>query len=160
MQDSNLVVVSVCGLSLICVGLVGVILFLVLRFTGRTFGDFLGGNTIGGAIDSMAGVEPDTRTARVRAQAQRTPSPGNLRAQADSLDFDAAVAKYRNNPNAPSAQSIPFVPSATQPTPPPLDDSAPSLPPRKRRRGFKDEQEMDDMLGGFMDEGGDDVLPF
>ncbi len=76
-----------------------------------------------------------------------------------SLDFDAAVAKYRNNPNA--STSSPVSSQAVQP----LDDTSPrggaSRKKRNRRReDLHDVEEMEDMLGGFADEGGDDLSPF
>jgi hypothetical protein len=158
MQDSSLVVISVCAISLICAGLLGGIVFLALRISGHTLREFLGGETIPDAIDSMAGVEKPTPRNRLRAQTPLQTS--NLRAQADNLDFDAAVAHYRSNPSAPAAPPIPFNPSGATQTAPSLDDEAQPSDRRRRRRGTRDEQEMDDMLGGFMDEGGDDILPF
>src|SRR5690606_17200099 len=99
-------------------------------------------------------------TPRNQFRTQATAKPSDLRAQANNLDFDSAVAKYRNNPSAPAAPPIPFNPSRTTQTAPPLDDEPRPADRRRRRRGTRDEQEMDDMLGGFLDEGGDDILPF
>jgi hypothetical protein len=158
MQDSSLVVISICAISLICVGLLGGIVFLALRISGQTLRGLLGGDTIPDAIDSMAGVE--RATPRNRLRTQTLPKTSDLRAQADNLDFDAAVAHYRSNPSAPAAPPIPFNPSGATQTAPSLDEEPQTADRKRRRRGTRDEQEMDDMLGGFMDEGGDDILPF
>ena len=155
MQDPTLVLISVCAISLICVALVAGLGFLVLRITGRTLTEFLGGGSVPDAVDTLAGVESTPGNNYVRGR-NRTE---NLRAQAESLDFDAAVAKYRNNPNA--STSSPVSSQAVQP----LDDTSPrggaSRKKRNRRReDLHDVEEMEDMLGGFADEGGDDLSPF
>jgi hypothetical protein len=153
MQDSTLVLISVCAMALLCTALIGGGLFLVLRFTGRTLTEFLGGQSVSEAIDSAAGVEkPTTR----RGRTQRLPKTSDLRTQAQSLDFDAAVAKYRNNPNPPPPVQV--VPTPTTTTPTPQLDPAPS--PKlgdKRRRIRRESEEVDGLLGGFLEDG-DDIL--
>ncbi len=79
MQDPTLVLISVCAISLICVALVAGLGFLVLRITGRTLTEFLGGGSVPDAVDTLAGVEftPGNNYVRGRNRTE------NLRAQAE-----------------------------------------------------------------------------
>ncbi len=154
MQDPALAVIAICGFSVICIGLLVIVGLLVLRFTGRTVGGFLGEGGISGALNSLSGVnDPDEDDALINSRRRRPPG-NNLRAQAQSLDFDSAVQKYKNQPLTPSstAQSSPFPP--TQPN---FDDSteldSTRARDRKRRKNLKDAEEGDDLFEPFM---GDD----
>ena len=76
----------------------------------------------------------------------------NLRAQAQSLDFDAAVNQYKNQPLRPSSTGTvsPFPPAQTESLNRPDPDTSTSL--RRRRRGSDEDDEGDEMFGGFLDE--------
>jgi len=154
MQDPALAVIAICGFSVICIGLIVIVGLLVLRFTGRTVGGLLGGGGIPGVINSLSGAnDPDEDAALINNRRRRPPG-NNLRAQAQSLDFDSAGQKYKNQPLTPSstAQSSPFPPTQT-----PFDDSAEldakARRKRKRRRGSEDNEEGDEMFEHFLDEG-------
>jgi hypothetical protein len=152
MQDPALALIAICGFSVICIGLVVIVGLLVLRFTGRTVGGLLGGGGITGVINSMSGAnDPDEDAALINSRRRRPPG-NNLRAQAQSLDFDSAVQKYKNQPLTPSstAQSSPFPPAQ-----PNFDDSTEldTTSRRKRRRGGGDDDEGDEMFEHFLDEG-------
>lgn len=151
MQDPALALVAICGFSMICIGLIAVLGFLVLRFTGRTLGGFLGGSGLYGLVDSVTGASDPEESSMVRDR-RRSPAT-NLRAQAQSLDFDAAVNQYKNQPLQPSSAPMP------SPFPPaqPADDDRTAPDPdtssrRRRRRPGDEDAEADDMFGGFLDE--------
>lgn len=150
MQDPALALVAICGFSMICVGLIAVSGFLALRFTGRTVSDMLGGGGLHGLFSSLSGADdPDDESSRINRR-RRTPA-SNLRAQAQSLDFDAAVNQYKNQPLRPSSTGNPSpFPSAQSET-----DNRPAPDPslrRKRRTGSDEDAEGDEMFGGFLDE--------
>lgn len=97
--------------------------------------------------------EPGTRHV-VKSQAAAHPAHRDLRAEAKSIDFDAAVASKKGEV-VPSVRTNPVVPtvppplhadafSATQPVTPPLE--------RKRRRTTSND-EIDDLDDGEMFEG-------
>ena len=153
MQDPALALVAICGFSVICISLIVIVGLLVLRFTGRTVGGFLGEGGITGALNSLSGAnDPDEDDALINSRRRRPPS-SNLRAQAQSLDFDAAVAKYKDQPLRPSstATNSPF-----PPVQPGLDNSteldSTRAGDRKRRKNLKDAEEGDDLFEPFMDD--------
>ncbi len=166
MQDSSLVLIAVCGLSVVCVGTIAVVALLVVRFTGRTLGEMIGGlggfgGVAGALVAAAADAGDDDVESGIRRERRRTTSASrDLRARAQSLDFNEAVNRYRSGDQPASSQSArPVRPTSptNQPTTPfpnvpePRESGA-SL--RARRRG-NPEQEVDDMLGGLMDEDGD-----
>ncbi len=156
MQDPALALVAICGFSLICVGLIAVLGFVVLRFTGRTVGGMLGGGGLSGLLGSLSGADdPDDEPSSINRRRRSTPAT-DLRAQAQSLDFDAAVNQYKNQPLRPSSTGTvnPFPPAQTEPLNRPDPDTSTSL--RRRRRGSDEDAEGDEMFGGFLD----DIDPF
>src|SRR5690242_14210113 len=101
MQSTNSapVIFAMCGFGLVCLGLLGVGAFILLRATGSTF--------IGPILtllrrDAHEDVLDDVGEARKPKRAT-TPNQ-NFQAKAQSLDFDSAVQKYRQQgPAAPGA---------------------------------------------------------
>lgn len=125
--------VAACGLGLLCLLGLAVGLMVVSGVMGggvRLFG-------------RRASPEPRPAVRRERP---------DLRAKAQSVDFDAAVTRYSAEddplgpPGAPRAQGAP---------PPDLGAAPPSAPLRSRRsrsgRGYSD----DEVFGGILDEDGD-----
>jgi hypothetical protein len=97
------VLLAVCGLSVVCIGLVAIVVILVIRSTGRTLT-----GTIGPLFSSVMGVDEQSElpieTAR-RAGRSR-PSRAAARdwqSRAQSLDFDAAVSRHREKGGRPPA---------------------------------------------------------
>jgi hypothetical protein len=161
MQDNSLLVISVCGLAVVCVGLLAIVGFLVLRFTGHTVREFLGGGNVSGVVDSLSGADDREDSLSRRRRAARRPSTSDLRSRAESLDFNAAVQRHRTGESGPSAQgaprpNVPLPPR--QPASPfegqPAEDTSSR---RRRRRSTRDDEEIDDMLGGFLDDGDGDL---
>jgi hypothetical protein len=155
MQDPALALVAICGFSLICVGLIAVLGFMVLRFTGRSVSGMLGGGGLHGLFSSLSGADdPDDEPSSINRR-RRTPAATDLRAQAQSLDFDAAVNQYKNQPLRPTTTSTgtanPFPSAQPQSLNQPDPDTSTS-PRRKRRRGSDEDAEGDEMFGGFLDE--------
>lgn len=155
MQDPALALVAICGFSVICIGLIAVLGFLLLRFTGRTVGGFLGGGGLHGLFSSLSGADdPDDEPTSINRR-RRTPVATDLRAQAQSLDFDAAVNQYKSQPlnQSPTTTGTPnpFPPIQPQSLNTPDPDSATSSR-RRRRRGSDEDAEGDEMFGGFLDE--------
>jgi hypothetical protein len=109
MPDNGLVTVAVCGLSVVCLGVIIIGALLFLRSTGRI------------VLPSIFGGDDANRGARLRLIASpRGRRRANLQAQADALDFDAALAQAAVQPNQPNAP-IPLPPAEL----PPLEPSAP-----------------------------------
>lgn len=75
-----------------------------------------------------------------------TPRRPDLRARAQSLDFDAAVTRY-SAPDAP--------PSAQGARAPDLGSLPPVEPPRRRRSRFGREFSDDEVFGSVLDDDGD-----
>jgi hypothetical protein len=155
MNDLAPVIAAVCGFAVVCVGLVLVGGFLLIRLGGKTLlgpvlGNFLGGRGEEEAIEDRPYVSQ-------RASSQATAR--DLRTLAQSLDFDAAVQKYRQQGGV-SAQNTPD-PNYT-PSPPPanLDDFDPdkydirgtySRQPNTRPARRRADESQDEMLGGLFD---------
>lgn len=151
MRDLSPVIAAGCGLAVVCIGLIAIVGFMVVRFTGRSFlgpvlGTFLGGQDA-----------PEDRPApTIRAQS----SGKDLRSLAKSLDFDSAVQKYRQQGGV---QNPPDPDYTVSPTPPPVDDFDKSrygvrdtensanrmLRDRRYRRNADESQ--DEVLGSLFD---------
>jgi hypothetical protein len=157
MQDPALALVAICGFSVICIGLIAVLGFLVLRFTGRTVGGMLGGGGLHGLLGSLSGADdPDTDQSIINRR-RRAPAATDLRAQAQSVDFDSAVNKYKSQPLQPKTTGTPSpFPTAQTDLEPRLDPGDTTSSRRRRRRGADEDAEGDEMFGGFLD----DIDPF
>jgi hypothetical protein len=149
MQDPALALVAICGFSVICIGLVAVLALIALRVTGRSIGGLLGGQGLFGLVDSVSGAS-DPEESPIRAGRRRATPANDLRAKAQSLDFDAAVQRYKEQP--PSASSTPGNPYPPLQTDPDRDPNSQDSLRRKRRRRGEDDADADEMFGGFLDE--------
>lgn len=109
-QDNTLIILGVCGFLTVCFGLLVLAFTTIFRFTGRNFMGFLGL-----LVRNQKDVDKDDSS----QHAVRKP---NLRAIADSSDFDAALAKHtvidHNPQNLPSGAAQAAPPPLTQPPPP------------------------------------------
>jgi hypothetical protein len=86
MQDNAPVIIAACGLATVCVGIFLVGSFLVVRFLGADLFSFIRG---------LPGLAKEERgNVNVEAAQRQARDRGDLRARAQSLDFDAAVAQY------------------------------------------------------------------
>lgn len=157
-QDIGPVLVSVCGLLCVGGGLVAVIAFLALKATGRTL--FNAFDEIGGVAAALGISEASTADTDINAPARRPGGRRDLRARAESLDFDAAVSRHAAAPPPAQATPRPSTPPV-YPAPPtpgaapsPFDeDSRPALRSRRFRRDRVDDSDDDpDMLAGLMGE--------
>lgn len=140
----ELVLLGICGLAFVILGVLAVAAFIIARTTGKSLLDLFGG--LGGAAAVMGGGDDDADISpRTRRSArQRT----NLRAQADSLDFDSAVAQYQPGDANPRASAAP------RPAPPweTSEAATSAVPPVRRRRKRREDDEDDlDMMEGFLD---------
>jgi pyruvate/2-oxoglutarate dehydrogenase complex dihydrolipoamide acyltransferase (E2) component len=160
-MDPTLVLISVCGLSIVCVGLIGVGAVLLLRFTGRNLFEGVGG--LEGVVGALAGVgDEDVDSDYDRLQRRVIPRK-DLRAEAQSLDFQSTVEKYRSGQaGSGSAPRIPRTPSTPPPSAPPPSappaatpfDEPPSLADRSARRRRRPQGEDEDgLMGSFIDDG-------
>jgi hypothetical protein len=150
MQDPALALVAICGFSIICVGLFVVVGLLVLRVTGRSVGSLLGGQGLYGLVDSVSGASDPEENINPANRRRRTPAGSDLRAKTQSLDFDAAVQRYKDQPPGTAAPkpSSPF-PLAPEPD---TRGNAEARATRKRRKRGEDDSDADEMFGGFLDE--------
>lgn len=160
-NDLPLILLSVCGFATVCIGLIVVVGLLLIRFTGSSFllplvNAFTGRGDESG--DDDEGYRP--------TPARRAPTANDLRARAQSLDFDSAVQKYQRSDqpqtNLPPASTNPIPGSAVvPPNTLPLDDPTSryslrnrsasdrrSSPEDRERRRRADEGE--DILSGFL----------
>jgi hypothetical protein len=142
MQDSTLLILGVCGLSVVCIGLVAVIAVFVFRVTG---------SRLIGALGSFSSALGRDEEDRPKPRLRRRP---DLRAIADAQDFNAAVAKnIVTGQSAPSADAP--IPPESAPTPTRFrghrrDDFSPNPGLSERRRDYDDE-----IFGGMLDLDGD-----
>ncbi len=148
-MDPLLVLFSVCGISVVCVGVIGVLAVLLLRFTGRNLFQGVGG--LEGVVGALAGVGDDSEDDDYARLQRKSPQRRDLRAEAQSLDFQSTVDKYRAGQSG--AQTAPPprpAAPATNPFPEP-----PSLDDRRgtRRRRNEPGEDEDGLMGSFLDDG-------
>lgn len=97
-EISPLLLLSMCGLSFVCVGAMLVAGLLTVRFVARDLWDF------GMGLFGLGDDEPEPSPATARAQGAATPRR-DLRARAQNFDFDAAVSgEQAAPPTRPGAQ--------------------------------------------------------
>lgn len=153
-MDIGLILVTVCGLSLVCVGTFLVVAFIVVRTTGvRLWDAFSGIGGVFGVLNSGEDDEPELTSYSAARRGRR--SRADLRARTQALDFDSAVARHSEEPSSPMAQSAgtpPPQPGTRLPTERPLGGAS-----QRRRRAEDDE---DEIFGGFLDDDGDGRVDF
>lgn len=168
MKDLAPVIAALCGFGTICVGLLVLGSIMVMRLTRNSF--------LVPLVNSFTGRGElqDDENRPVRVSPQRS-SAANLRAKAQSLDFDAAVQKYQQQTGAQSVPppSTPLPPTGVTTGTAPInttglddvDRSRYSLRNRRDNTGTaalrKDRRRADeneDMLGGLLS--GEEDLPF
>jgi hypothetical protein len=154
MQDNTLIILGVCGAALVLMAIGAFFFWWITRSIRGFFIVGLVRRLIGGVDDY---TDKDDVGTVVPQRAHR-----DLRAQAQSLDFDSAVARHRGEPVPPtqpvdaSAQSTP-----AQNTSPTTDANAPSLRSRSnRRRKRENDDALDEVFGGMMDVDGDGDIDF
>lgn len=140
MGDISPVLLAACGFAVICAGLIFVTVLMVLRFLGGSRGGAILGLFGGATREDDAELEllPQRRSRRL--------SSSDLDAKAQSLDFDAALQKYRQSPTpgAQSAQPASPLPSSLRGTP------VPSQRPTPTSEGLEREDPLDEIDGrGF-----------
>ena len=156
MQDNSLMVITLVGLGVICLGLLIVLFLAMLRFTGHhmlgffTFWGRGGDNDKDDGTTFIASPKPD------------------LRSIARAEDFDTALAKHvvqdeiepraakHAHENPPAFTTSPTLP----PTPAPFPDALPRLGSRSNghihsngNRRMQEEDDDDDALADFLDDG-------
>ena len=89
-----LFVISVCGLSVVCTGFVGVLLLAVVRLATGALGGIVGGDLFG-AIPELIGLAGDQNREKADVP-RRASTKRDLRAKADQYDFDAALNPNQN----------------------------------------------------------------
>lgn len=97
MQENGLVTLAVCGLALVCLGVTVIGALLVLRLTGQI------------VLPTPAG-QGEISAGRLRLLRPRRARRVDLQAQADALDFDAALAQAAARPDQPPL-AVPLPPN-------------------------------------------------
>ncbi|MCU0496739.1 MAG: hypothetical protein MUF87_05230 [Anaerolineae bacterium] len=162
MGDLLPVLISACGLAIVCVGMLVVGGFILFRFSRNTIlGPMLsplmtllgrGGNDDEDRDEASYG--PAT------AHRRSVPTAAELRAQAAQLDFEQSVQRYRNQggvdvPPDPNETPVPF-PSVSDFN---RDHTPPtSIDRRRRDQQQRREEDEDDLIGGILG-AQDDLLP-
>lgn len=90
MHEPLMAVIPICAISLICIALVAIVGYLLLRFTGRSITSLLGGGLSDMVTGATGADEPDAYNRPSRRS--RRPSVDDLRANAQKLDFDLGGA--------------------------------------------------------------------
>lgn len=148
MQDPALALIAICGFSVICIGLIAIVGLLVVRFTGRSIRDMLGGGGLYGLVDTVSGAnDPEDDPVRANRR-RRTTGANDLRSRAQSLDFNSAVERYKDQPPG----TTPRPPGPFPPTPDNTQSRDLGASSRRRRRRSEDDSDADEMFGGFIDE--------
>lgn len=154
-MDIGLILVTVCGLSLVCLGTFAVVAFIVVRTTGVRLWDAFGGiGAIFGAISAGEDGEPETTARRARR------SRPDLRARAEALDFDSAVARHSSENTPPAAAQSAAPRPLADPATPPETRSLTQSPFGSSRRRQRTNEDEDEIFGGLLDEDGDGSIDF
>lgn len=156
-MDIGLILVAVCGLSLVCVGTFAVVAFIVVRTTGvRLWDAFSGIGGIFGVLSAGEDDEPELSAYSDSAEQRGRHSRQSLRARAQELDFDAAIARHIGEDTPPAAAqssaAAPREPGTRLPTYRPTSN--------RRLRTQQDEDNEDEIFGGFLDDDGDGTVDF
>jgi hypothetical protein len=154
-MDAGLILVAVCGLSLVCVGTFVVVAIIGVRTTGVRLWDAFNG--IGGIFGVLSTGEDDEPEATAHSADRRgRRSRQDLRARAQELDFGSAVARHTGESTPPAAAqstgTAPREPGTRLPTYQPTGS--------QRLRGHREEEDEDEIFGGFLDDDGDGTVDF
>lgn len=142
MQDNTLIILGLCGAALVLMAIGAFVFWWITRSLHRFF--------IAGLIRRLiGGVDDYTQNDEVLGAQAASRGRRDLRNQAQSLDFDSAVARYRGEP-VPPTQPV-DASAQSQPTAPPENTSpnTPSLRSRGRRRRSEHDDSVDEYLGGL-----------
>lgn len=91
-MDSAAILLSVCGLAVVCVGLLGLLAFIVLRFTGA--------NILAPLISMITRHDDDESEAPYESQGvRRTKARDTLRSTGRASRFDEAIERHKSKPN-------------------------------------------------------------
>jgi hypothetical protein len=154
MSDNTLVILGACGVAMVLMAIGAVFFWWVTKSLNRFFIVGLVRRLIGGVDEYTDKNDETVGSGYVQQRARR-----DLRSQAQSLDFDSAVARHRGEPVSPtnpadaSAQAFPN--QNTAPTP-----NEPSLRSRTNRQRKRDDDSLDEVFGGMMDTDGDGDIDF
>lgn len=155
-MDGNAgVLIAIAGFAIVCAGLLFVLLLIVLRVTGRSAMSFLG--LFIRNIGSDKGEDEISYIPR--------PQP-NLRQIADSIDFDAAVAKNVVEQEEFGASTVPPPGDNPKDHDSWQDLNTPSLERAKRmanQRGIRrrpEDYDNDEIFGGLLDNDGDGKVDY
>jgi hypothetical protein len=155
MTDNTLIILGVCGVALVLMAIGAFFFWWVTKSLNRFFIVGLVRRLIGG-VDEYTDKNDETVGGYVQQRAHR-----DLRSQAQSLDFDSAVARHRGEPVPPTnpadASAQPFPAQNTTPT---TDANAPSLRSRGKRRRQQNDDSLDEVFGGMLDTDGDGDIDF
>ena len=144
MNDTLMLLLSVCAVLLVVGGLLAVGGFLLIRFlAGGSLFEALGFDGLG----DLFGREQNDQAASPSRPARRRP---NL--TPPDLDFDAAVARHAAGDASAQRANL-----DRQPDQSPFDSDPPSAPPLRKRRRDRNE---DELFGGLLDEDGDGGVDF
>jgi hypothetical protein len=152
-NNNSLLIVAICGVCTVAGGLMALTAFLVLKFTWR------------GALPPAVALMMRTSQNNDEVNEPYIPQPRHvdLRARAEALNFDDAVAKYSHEQTTHTHPEEPASPPGVQLPPSQFDnllgESAPDAKSlRRRRRDAAHDEEIDDeeVFHDFldMDEGG------
>jgi hypothetical protein len=153
-NNNSLLIVAICGVCAVAGGLIALTAFLVLRFTWR------------GALPPAVALMMRTSQNQDEVAEPYVPQPRHvdLRARAEAMNFDEAVAKYSHGQTTQTHPEEPAASPGVQLPPSQFDSllgasaapDAKSL--RRRRRDAAHDEEVDDeeVFHDFldMDEGG------
>ncbi len=149
MNDVSPVLLAVCGVLIVALGLLivgGFLMYRFLRFNifSMAMGYFM--KHQGDSLESDPQILPSQRS-------------HNLRAKAESLDFDAAIARHSKDPQAApttEAKAQTNVPDVFEGFKPSDYASRSNGTGKKRRRDGNE----DEIFGGMLDEDGDGSIDF
>lgn len=146
MNDSTLfLILGLCGLGVVVLGLIVFVFSLLFRFTGRNFISFL---------TLLLQNQRENTDEQTFLQRPRR----NLRAVADSQDFDAALAKHVVQDEGVVTNTELRAQSNVPPAPAGFEDVSSPLTSRRqrideiRRKGRSDEDE--ELFGSMLDDEG------
>lgn len=150
-QDNNtLIILGVCGVTAVIsavIILAALLLLRIMRFS--VFG------IVRGFIEPL--LSPPGENPSAPPEAYLTRSPHDLKAKAQELDFDAAVAKYRSEEPQEPGYKPAIEPAELTNIDAQIarEDTLPPAPSPLAKRRVDRQKREDEIFGGFMDVDGD-----